>query len=406
MTSAGTSPTRYRLAIVASHVVQYQVPLYRALAAHPQIDLTVLFCSRAGATNYFDREFQQTVRWDRPMLEGYRHEFLRNLSRAAPGRPWSAVNPGLPLALARGRFDAVVVPGYAVVSYWLAYLAALVTRTPVLFRGEVVLRPKRRWPIEQIKTLAIRSMLCGTSACLTIGSHSREFYLRYGVLPDHLFSTPYTVDNDYFVAEVDRWRFRRTEVREGLGLPADVPVVLFVGKLVERKRPADLLNALAGLDPPASVLFVGDGPQRGELERLGRDLGVRAVVFAGFRNQSELPQLYAAADLFALPSSHEVSPLVLNEAMCAGLGLVVSDAVPSAMDQVEPGENGYVYSCGDVIGLRAALGKTLVSEARWTELGRRSRERITAEANHHAVAEGLIAALRSCRRERKGRVCR
>ena len=116
-----------------------------------------------------------------------------------------------------------------------------------------------------------------------------------------------------------------------------------MGKLVPRKRPLDLIDAAACLDDPPGLLFVGDGALRPELENRARTAGLRHVKFAGFRNQSEVPTCYGAADLLALPSSHEVAPLVLNEAMCSGLGLVVSAAVPSAVDLVEDGVNGYVH---------------------------------------------------------------
>jgi len=380
------------VAIVASHVVQYQVPLYRALSAHPAIDLTVLFCSRAGAAEYSDREFGREVRWDRSLLEGYRHEFIANWSRAAPGRPWSGVNPGLFTAFRRRRFDAVVVPGYAVVSYWLAYLGARTSGTPVLFRGEAVRRPRRSWPAELAKTVAIKAMLRGVSACLTIGSRSADFYRYYGVPEERLFFTPYTVDNEFFLTGTDKARSARKELRTELGLDPDLPVILFVGKLVPRKRPADLVAALTRMKRPAALLFVGEGSERPRLEQLREALAPGRIAFAGFQNQSELPRYYATADLFALPSSHEVSPLVLNEAMCAGLGLVVSEAVPSAVDLVEPGSNGYTHPCGDIDGLAEALERALMSDAHARELGRRSREKISAWS-HSAVADGLLAAL-------------
>jgi glycosyltransferase involved in cell wall biosynthesis len=335
------------------------------------------------------------------LLEGYDHEFLTNLSAAPPGRSWSAINPGLLTAFRRGRFEAVLVPGYAVVSYWLAWVGARLTRTPILFRGETVLRPPRPWPVEAIKRSVVRTMLAGTCACLTIGSRSHAFYRSHGVPEDRLFFTPYTVDNDFFAREVERWRARRCEVRAELGLPAGLPVVVYVGKLVDRKRTRDLLEAAARLQRPVALLIVGDGPQRETLERLRNELGLPHVVFTGFRNQSELPRLYAAGDLFALPSRHEVSPLVLNEAMCAGLGLVVSDAVPSAVDLVELGANGTVYRCADVADLAAALTRCLDHDGGPEALGRVSREKI-AHWSHDDVVQGLLSALRACVRRPGG----
>jgi glycosyltransferase involved in cell wall biosynthesis len=382
--------------VVAPHVIQYQVPLYRALAQHPEIDLTVLFCSRAGSNEYFDREFGRRLSWDLPLGEGYEHRFFSNWSAGpSSGGFFARLNPGLGAHLLRRRYDAVVVPGYATASYWIAYLAAWLRGMPVLFRGEVALRASEpRW-LRRIKRPLIGLLFRGTSGFLAIGRAGREFYRSYGVPEERVFDTPYTVDNDFFMEEADRLRPERAALREELGLPLDGPVVAFVGKLVARKRPLDLVEAAARLDAPPALLFVGDGVLRPQLEHRARSLGIRHVAFAGFRNQSEIPRCYAAADLLALPSSHEVAPLVLNEAMCSGLGLVVSDAVPSAADLVEDGANGYVHECGHILALAEALRAALWSPERLRELGEHSRAKI-ARRSHAEAVEGLVKALCRC----------
>lgn len=400
---SAAAPRRFRLAVVASHPIQYHAPLYRALAAHARIDLTVLFCSRAGAEPYLDLEFGRTLSWDRPLLDGYRHVFVRNVApRPGPGRPLGLVNPGLVPALMRGRYDAVIVPGYAVASYALAYLGAWLSGTPVLFRGETALRPAQPWAWRVLKSAALRALFRGTAACLTIGRRSREFYLHHRVPAERLYFTPYTVDNEFFEDAARRLAPRRAELRAELGLPADGPVLLFVGKLVPRKRPFDLVQALSSLERPPALLLVGDGPLREPLLAAARASGLARVAAPGFVNQSELPRAYAAADLLALPSEHEVAPLVLNEAMCSGLALVVSDAVPSAVDLVEEGGNGYVHACGDVAALARALQAAVSNPEHLRRLGRRSREKI-ADWSHAHVIEGLLAALERHARRDRGR---
>jgi uncharacterized Tic20 family protein len=112
----------YRLAIVNSHPIQYFAPLYRRLAGEPDIDLTVYFCSRAGAEEYEDEGFGgQTIAWDVPLLEGYDHVVLNNLrGERAPTGFWSLVNPSVIWALRRERYDAVWIHGHAYVTYLLA----------------------------------------------------------------------------------------------------------------------------------------------------------------------------------------------------------------------------------------------------------------------------------------------
>ena len=76
--------TRHRLAIVASHVIQYQAPLFQRIAREPEIDLEVLYCSRLGAETFHDPDMGTLVRWDLDLLAGYHYEFLMNFSTAPP----------------------------------------------------------------------------------------------------------------------------------------------------------------------------------------------------------------------------------------------------------------------------------------------------------------------------------
>ncbi len=112
----------------------------------------------------------------------------------------------------------------------------------------------------------------------------------------------------------------RTGARRAFGIPVDVPVVLFVGRLVAKKNPALIVDALRRIEGPLRALFVGDGPLRGALASLGdRCTHVTELPHA------QMSLAYAAADVFVLPSRDEGTPLTVLEALAAGLPIVVSD---------------------------------------------------------------------------------
>jgi glycosyltransferase involved in cell wall biosynthesis len=136
------------------------------------------------------------------------------------------------------------------------------------------------------------------------------------------------VDNDRFLSLCQATRSRLPAERTALGL-GDRKVVLFVGRMLERKGAQYLLEAAAairrgGLD--LTVLLVGDGPMRATWERRAQTLLPGAVRFLGSRALDDLPLFYQLADLFVLPSVEEVWGLVVNEAALAGLPLIVSDS--------------------------------------------------------------------------------
>ena len=129
---------KIRLAAVATHPIQYQVPVFRVLAADPEVEFLAIFGSRVGLNGTRDREFGVELSWDVPLLDGYPYRFLRNCGRnpttgAFGGLAWS----GLTGELRRGRFDAVLVPAYRSHFYLQAFLAARQADLPILYRPTI-----------------------------------------------------------------------------------------------------------------------------------------------------------------------------------------------------------------------------------------------------------------------------
>jgi glycosyltransferase involved in cell wall biosynthesis len=130
------------------------------------------------------------------------------------------------------------------------------------------------------------------------------------------------------------------------------------------------LNATPDLD--VTALYLSDFSMRAFCS----EHRLNNVVFTGFVNQSDLPGLYAALDIFVLPSEHEPWGLAVNEAMCAGLPVVVSQGVGCVADLVRDGVNGYTPAAGDIGGLARALQRLIEDEDLRERQGRASLTRI------------------------------
>ena len=389
-------PPKFRVAYLVSHPIQYQVPLLQRLAAHPQLTLHVYYMNDQGARANRDPEFGVSIQWDIPLLEGYSWTLLRNRSPWPGGEHlFGYIHPSVAGVLTRERYDALIVHGYAHATEWLAFMGAWRSRTPVLLRGESTLLGRRPPWVAAAKRVALGALLRRVHGALAIGTLNREFYRAYGVPDDRIFWVPYAVDNTRFRADADRWQPSRAALREALGLPPDLPVVLYAGKLVPRKRPLDLLAAYARVaaDHPSAMVFLGEGAERPRLEAAVARHALSGVSITGFVNQGEIGRYYAAADVLVLPSEHEPWGLVLNEGMCFGLPVIASGAVGAVPDLVRAGENGFVYPVGDVPALADALRRLLADPARRARMGARSRE-IVAAYSFDADVDGILAALR------------
>jgi glycosyltransferase involved in cell wall biosynthesis len=180
-----------------------------------------------------------------------------------------------------------------------------------------------------------------------MGRLNDEFYRQQHA--QRVIFAPNSVDNERFAG---RPHIGRSDLLARWGLKDNAPVIMFCGKLIPRKRPMDLIEALRILSHEYVVLFVGDGVLAQRV-RAAIEPGQGAVT--GFINQAELPSYYHAADILVLPSEVETWGLVINEGMAAGTLPVVSDRVGAAPDLVDG--IGQVYPCGDIASLAAALDR-------------------------------------------------
>ena len=389
-----TARRRFRLAILASHVIQYQAPLFRMLAKQREIELSVFFCSDWGAQSYFDKGFGREVRWDVPLLEGYHFEFLRNWSmRPNVSRFWGLINPRIILHLRRRKFDAIWIHGWQRFTDWIAMLAAFTLQIPVLIRGESNLLPQLPPWKSALKRVVLRNLFRRTSAFLAIGRYNAEFYRAYGVPKEKIYMVPYAVNNDFFLSQADKLANRKGELKQELGIAPELPVVLYSGKLIQQKRPADLLKAFEYFSESrrAVLVYVGAGPLESKLKEYAEEKHL-PVVFAGFRNQTELSKWFTIADVFALPSGHEPWGLVVNEAMCFSLPVVASDQVGAVGDLVRGGVNGFVFGAQDVHALAYHLEQLLSDPPLRARFGQKSRE-IIEHWSYQEGVNGIIACV-------------
>jgi rhamnosyl/mannosyltransferase len=167
-------------------------------------------------------------------------------------------------------------------------------------------------------------------------------------------------------------------------------VVLAVGRLVYYKGFDYLVTAMDRVD--GHLVIVGDGPMRGELERLAAEHGVAdRVTLAG--HVESVASHYAAADVFALPATarSEAFGLVQLEAMAAGLP-VVNTRIPSGVPFVSrDGQTGLTVPPRDPGPLAAALTRLLDDAALRARLGRAARERVSTEFSAERMARDTLA---------------
>jgi glycosyltransferase involved in cell wall biosynthesis len=385
------STLKPKLVAVETHPIQYKAPLFRLLAAQPDLELTVLYAMVPDAKQQ-GAGFGLAFEWDQPLLDGYHYEVLDNRAREPSVTTFSGCDtPGIGAWLKEHRPDAVLVNGWVVKTCWQTLWACRRLRIPCMVRGESNgLRQRPLW-----KRSIHRLLLSQYNAYLAIGQANRAFYLAHGCPAERIYDAPYAVDNDFFARAATENTAARTSLRAEFGIPAEAVTFLFAGKMEPKKRPLDVIEALRRVPEEwrarAHVLMVGDGDLLPACRASAQDL---PVSFTGFLNQREMPRAYAAADALILPSdAGETWGLVVNEAMASGRPALVSDRVGCAADLVDPGKTGAVFPVARPELLADLLSEYIKEPDRAAREGEEAKRRI-ASFHFSVTVAGIQHALR------------
>jgi glycosyltransferase involved in cell wall biosynthesis len=390
---------KFRVAFVNTHPIQYFAPLYAYLNRTGDFVITALYLSDFSIRGSLDRAFGRRVTWDIDLLSGYDARFIKGAGRRnEPAGFFSIIAPQIWREVSRGDFDALVVHGHTPAAALIAVAAARWTGVPVFARGETHLGLSRGLLKRLVRKPLMGAFYRSLSGVLAIGSANAAFYRAIGVPEERIFAMPYTVDNGRFTEGSQLSDKQRKKIRSELGVADTDPIVLYAAKLQARKHPDDLLRAAARLKDQGirfHVVMVGSGEMRAELGNLATRLRLENVHFHGFANQSILPQIYGAADVFVLPSENEPWGLAVNEAMCAGLPIVASAELGCAADLIRAGVNGQTFAAGKVEVLAGALHPILADAETRRRMGAASRN-IISRWSYAECADGLRAALTRC----------
>lgn len=388
-----------KVAILTSHPIQHQAPLFQKLARRPEIDLVVYFCWDFGfQKESYDPEMGRKLRWDIPLTYGYRYKFLKNFSLKPSSEFWGQINPSIVAELVKNKYDALIVFGWNSFANWLAFFTAFLIKTPVFLRGEnpfnqeVFKNPAKT----KIKKTFLTLLFKRISAFLCIGEENRKFYRHYNLPASRLFFCPYADDNERYISEAEKLKPQKLSFKKELGIAPEKVVILFVGKLIDRKRPLDLIRTYERINnQDTALVIVGDGALRSALEDYAKSCNLKNIYFVGFKNLTELPKYYALADILVLPSGvGETWGLVVNIAMCFKMPIIVSDMVGCGPDLVKNELNGYIFPVGNIDRLFQCLEDLVKNPAKRMAFGEKSFE-IIQDYSYEKNIDGILKALNS-----------
>ena len=324
--------------------------------------------------------------------------------------PLQDLRDAISMALAEANPDAVVLPGWDDPGTLAALQWCRHHDVPrVVMSASSALDAPRSWWREAVKRRVVMSYDAGL-----VGGERHAAYLHsLGMPPARTFTGYNVVDNAHFSDGAADARRRADQIRTELRLPDRY--FLAIGRFIPKKNYPFLLNAFAAyrgrVSSPIDLVILGDGPLDQDLRACRSRLGLEDCVhLPGFKQYEDLPLYYGLADAFVHTSLREQWGLVVNEAMAAGLPVIVSERCGCVPDLIRPGVNGFSFDPEDADALASHLqtvsedadlrdtmgtvGKEIVSE--WTPASfARQLIRAAQAAQTHRTQAGGSSSFRS-----------
>ena len=297
---------------------------------------------------------------------------------ALPARPFAAARE-IAKRIATRRYGVVHLAGWGHPALLWALVVAWRCRVPVFMESDTPLPANSPLWKRAVRRLAYPGLFRIPRRVLPAGKRQAEYFRYYGVPDDRIVPVHMTVDVTDIMSRSDAARANgRAALRASFGLPENAVVFIYVGRLEARKGLTTLLAAFSRLHDAranAVLLIVGTGSEQPRVEAATR---VNAAVrYAGRLDHDAVINAYASADVAVLPSIVEPWGLVVNEAMAAGLPVIVSDRAGCVDDLVTPGETGIVVAAGAMEPLHDAMRDLVDHPARRADMGRAGRQRIS-----------------------------
>jgi len=374
-----------KLAIITTHPIQYNAPLFKLISQRNKIKIKVFYTWENSKEKVFDKKFGKEIKWDIPLLDGYEYTFVKNTAKNQGSHSFFGIkNPTLNKEIESWDADAILVFGWNFISH-LKAMIHFKGKIPVLFRGDSTLLDENKG----IKTIIRRKWLTFIykfiDYALYVGTNNKNYYLKHGVKHEKLVFAPHAIDNDRFFDIIGEYEKKAKQWRQKLGFNNDDIVFIFVGKFEPKKNPLLLIEA-AKRYPEYKFLFVGNGV----LEKEMKEKASKNIKFLPFQNQSLMPIVYRLGDVFVLPSKGpgETWGLAVNEAMACSKTIIVSDKVGCAIDLVREQKNGFIFNNKDISSLKQKI--TLIQNNKVTlkQFSKYSQE-IIREWNFDKIANAI-----------------
>lgn len=328
-----------KLAIISSHPIQYNAPLFTLMAEHGLFELKLFYTwGEDSIKPKYDPDFNRVVEWDIPLLQGYQYQFVKNVAKNPGSHHFFGIdNPDLINDLESWGADVVWVWGWSFKSH-MKVMRHFHGKIPVWFRGDSTLIDVGDSPFWKLflRKIFLSWVYKQVDLAFYVGENNKNYFLQHGLITSQLIHAPHAIDNRRYSFWNEELEDDLIAWKESLGISQNDIVVLFVGKLEPKKNPSFILDLATQLPSRKfKFLIIGDGILGDELKQKAKD--DKRILFLPFQNQTTMPSVYRLGDVLVLPSlgPGETWGLAMNEAMACGIPVFGSTKCGGSIDLID-----------------------------------------------------------------------
>lgn len=352
-----------KIAIITSIKAPYRTLQIEEICKNTSIDMTV----------YYTKKGKEDRNWEVRNSTNFKEIYLDNISIFDR---LGTLNKGLKDIVKHN--EVIILGGYEKPTYIVLSMLCRLYRKKyaIIYDGISCNRLNKRE--NSLKKIIKNLVIKKSSAIWANGTVSKRYFTEVFNYPQEKIYNQYlTIDGDK-IKKIGKQKDKiRQEFREKYEIKEDELVLQYAGRLVEVKNMDIVIRAVSLIkDMNITLLITGGGEQEEKLKQLAKELDVKVIITGFIDNQEYLFKHYYMSDAFILPSIYEPWGLVVNEAMYAGLPVIVSDVCGCALDLVKDNINGYLINPSDINDIKNKIINIFSDEAKIKAMGEESKNLI------------------------------
>jgi len=369
-----------KILVISNSATSYHSPIFNKIAKNNY--LHVIYYSNYYYNDWYNKEYEVLIKKERKLFKGYNYSFIK--SNLPIIKFFEFLYNFISIVYSK-KINNIFVFGYDHPRCWAAIILGKVLNKNILWRGEAI--PRKNHSInKKIKNLTLTFFFSFCDKIFYSCEKNKTFLKNY--TSKHIYPYPCSVDNSYFRKQFSNLKNKKKKLIKSFKLEPNTFKIVSVCRLTKRKNLSYLLREIHKFKiKNIEILFVGNGPERKNLEILSKKFNLK-VKFFGFQNQHNICKVLSISDLYCLVSTFDASPKSINEAMNFKLPIITRDTIGTAGDLVVNGFNGYIIK--DNIKLGKILKRLIVDKNKLNYLSKNSYVTLNNFFSHKICIKNVI----------------